>query len=201
MAEIIGTRKKKCSKCGVVKFITEFYGHPKNECDNVCKICRKEYSKKYREKHKVQVLEYQKRYYIKHKEECLKRTRAYYWKHRPQKLKDRKKYIEEHKEAMHTYNKEWHKNNRSKTSANRNRRRARQLKAEGTFTAEEWETLLQKCGYKCLCCGRTNRKLCADHIVPLIKGGTNWIENIQPLCRNCNSEKSTKIINFFEKIA
>ena len=49
--------------------------------------------------------------------------------------------------------------------------------------------------FKCANCGRTfNSKfyLQIDHIVPMNKGGKSVLENLQCLCRNCNSIKNDK---------
>ena len=63
--------------------------------------------------------------------------------------------------------------------------------AEGTHTIDEWINTLELFGHKCCYCG-SDKNLTKDHVVPLSKGGTNYIENILPACRSCNSSKGTK---------
>ncbi|MBU6141845.1 HNH endonuclease [Patescibacteria group bacterium] len=77
--------------------------------------------------------------------------------------------------------KEWHQE----------RRKLRELLVKGTHSKKEWEELKAKHNYMCLNCKRKEPdiKLSKDHITPLAKGGTDFIDNIQPLCRNCNSKK------------
>ena len=70
---------------------------------------------------------------------------------------------------------------------------ARKRNAEGSFTTDEWEKLLEKNNHSCIFCG-TKERLSIDHIIPLSKNGTNYIWNIQPLCRSCNSKKSNKVL-------
>jgi hypothetical protein len=55
--------------------------------------------------------------------------------------------------------------------------------------------IFEKYGKICLCCGSTKR-LSLDHIVPVHLNGKNTLENIQPLCKSCNSSKGTNIIDY-----
>lgn len=66
--------------------------------------------------------------------------------------------------------------------------------AVGSFTGDELKAKFEEHGNKCVHCGTTEKRLEVDHITPLKKGGTNYIENIQPLCKSCNSSKGARFI-------
>lgn len=53
--------------------------------------------------------------------------------------------------------------------------------------------VFQRDGYRCRECGATNKqtRLHVDHIVPVARGGTNDLSNLQTLCEECNKAKYT----------
>ena len=55
--------------------------------------------------------------------------------------------------------------------------------------------VLKRDNYRCVECGATNKEttLEIDHIVPVAKGGTNDISNLQTLCKDCNRAKSATV--------
>jgi len=76
--------------------------------------------------------------------------------------------------------------------------RARKRGAGGSYSLQEWEDLKKKYNYMCLCCKRFEPeiRLAADHVFPISKGGSSNIENIQPLCARCNSQKYISSIDY-----
>lgn len=78
------------------------------------------------------------------------------------------------------------------------RRRATIRNVSGGHSIGEWLNLKAQYDWKCASCGLCEPKirLTEDHIIPLSKGGSDNIENIQPLCKSCNCKKHTRIIRF-----
>lgn len=85
-----------------------------------------------------------------------------------------------------------------------NERRARQVFAGGSHTQEQWQAVLLMYGNHCLRCGKLGTatlegRLAKDHIRPVRHGGNNDIENLQPLCKSCNSWKHDREFDFRPK--
>jgi 5-methylcytosine-specific restriction protein A len=61
--------------------------------------------------------------------------------------------------------------------------------------------VFQRDKYQCQSCGKTSgeAQLSVDHIIPLARGGTNDISNLQTLCLTCNQRKTDKIDNRFRR--
>lgn len=77
-------------------------------------------------------------------------------------------------------------------------RRARQARIQlqgKPFTHAEWVALCDRYNHICLCCGEA-KPLTPDHIVPISRGGSSDIENIQPLCIDCNRRKNARTVDY-----
>lgn len=107
----------------------------------------------------------------------------------------RRRYRIKHPETARASVRTWQLANPEKRRINEHTRRTRLTKAGGSYTQEEWQSLCKKHKDCCLSCGE-HKPLTADHIIPVSKGGSSNIDNIQPLCMTCNSIKGSTTKDF-----
>lgn len=88
----------------------------------------------------------------------------------------------------------WRSKNPHKVLQYRHNRRGKRFRLDTVFVAELFAQLCDYYGNKCLRCGKPDVKLTPDHIIPLSRGGSNDLFNIQPLCFSCNSAKGNRVI-------
>lgn len=110
--ELLKDGKKKCSKCGKIKQISDFKirsdtGKPRGQC----KKCRSEYIKEYERKNKDRISKNRKEYRDNNMEECLKKEKASRRKNKNQREEYNKRYRKEHKEEICRYMKEYRRKN------------------------------------------------------------------------------------------
>jgi hypothetical protein len=84
-------------------------------------------------------------------------------------------------------------------SSIRRAKRMNDAKSQATHTPEEWAAVLAEVQGECVRCGDNSSPLTKDHIVPVSDGGSDGIQNLQPLCQSCNSCKGMERVNWLEQ--
>jgi 5-methylcytosine-specific restriction endonuclease McrA len=107
------------------------------------------------------------------------------------------------REARNREKKRYYAKYPERKSAESRTTRARRKNCEGRHTGKQIKELLEKQNYKCgICLACLHEKgYHADHVMPISKGGSNWIENIEMLCPKCNLAKRDKLPLEFAKEA
>ncbi len=207
---------KPCRKCGANEW------NKRGDCAPCKKECRRRYyrnnaeegikkTRQWREANPERKKANRKKEYARNSEEAKAASRKWNRDNPERKRENGRKWEQANRERVNERSNQWSKNNRGKkrfmlnrwrhenpgaNAASRHARRARQNAAGGRYTSAEWQALVNHYGNKCLCCGRDDVELTADHVIPIVKGGRSDIDNIQPLCRSCNSSKHDKTIDY-----
>jgi 5-methylcytosine-specific restriction endonuclease McrA len=180
-----------------------------------CVFCRLEINrqnyKNNKEKISAQVAIWRKN----NREKIREINKRYYQMNIDKEIARREKYRENNKTKIQEINKRYRENNKETMAVLLRNRRARKRNAEGRHTFEEIMDMLESQQYKCAVCfvpvsfqpNHIQRKLHVDHVVPLVRDGSNSILNLQGLCQPCNQRKSSKLMhewlgpNYAEAIA
>ncbi len=155
-------------------------------------------NKKYGITHKKEISENKKKYWEANRETLRIKNKEHYRKRRDERLTKQKIYAENTKDHKKEYDRKYRKLNKTKRSFWNNSRRVRKLNAGGFHSINDWEILKAQYNWTCPSCKKQEPIifLTRDHIIPIVKGGSDNIENIQPLCKSCNSKKYTTEVKY-----
>lgn len=69
----------------------------------------------------------------------------------------------------------------------------------GRHTRAEWAAILAETGGICVRCGDHPHRICKGYVEPLAAGGSDSVDNLQPLCPPCVSAKQAERINWLAR--
>jgi len=206
--------EKRCHVCKETKSVYEFYRDASSPDGHVyqCKSCRKTYRQSTAAKQKETYREYWKRnqdaineehrrWYRENIEAQRARGREKERRFRTNRIEYHRRWRAENGDKCRAYEKAYARRHPERLHALRAARRAAKLSPGSNFSSSEWALLCETYRRTCLMCGRQEPdvQLTADHVVPLIHGGGNGIDNIQPLCRSCNSSKNSRTADYRDR--
>lgn len=223
---VVTITEKLCTKCGLVKPASEFYKMPevKSGLRSDCKTCvtasQKAHASQHgswasRNKEKVNARERVRHAQNPERRNAITRrwqegNRHYFaeWaKSNPDKVREAQNRFRKTDKAKairlrrrqspqgQAYEREYQRTHKQERAIREQKRRALKKGSGGSFSLIEWRELCERFGNKCLACCQS-QKLTVDHVIPISKGGSNFIENIQPLCMKCNLEKGTQSTDY-----
>lgn len=160
-----------------------------------------EYTRRYQRANQDKTRQTSRRWRLANPEACKRYQEGSRRRRRANPEKDReqcRRWRANNPDKVKESNRRWLKKYPDKHVAQVQRRRAKMLGAGGSYTAAEWQALCEEYDNKCLCCGRKEPdiKLTVDHVLPIDLGGRNDIDNLQPLCKSCNSRKNNRYIDY-----
>lgn len=191
---------KRCSKCEQFKVFSEFRKDRRlpdglrSDC-RTCESARKKYEyDRNADQHRLRKREF----YRDHRQERNAYNREYYTNNTLALCDYQKSYRSRNVEKLKTQRKIRYINNPGIFKARANIRRLRLCQLQEHYSTNQWNALCTFYEFTCLCCGRRDPDivLSADHVIPIVRGGSNSIRNIQPLCLQCNKRKYAKTIDY-----
>lgn len=185
-----------------------------------------EYARQYRITHSTEISEWKRKYRIENPEKLAEKDKKYREANLETINKKRKEKYASDPEKFLLQAKKWAENNVEKANANKRiwalrnqektsdagkkwtaknpekraemklRRRAR-MASNPVFEVSD-EFLKRLYTSPCVACGNT-KKITADHIIPVARGGEHSESNLQPLCGSCNSSKRDLTMTEWQK--
>lgn len=201
------TPTKSCSKCGVEYPATAEHFHRDRKAPNglmrQCKACNTaravQWGKDNPERrtelvreHRVRHPERDHDYYERNRARILAKNKEWAIAHPEVNRLSAKRYAQSHPDHVSA----WSRLNPHKAKTIKNRYRANKKQAVGGHTAVEVTSLYAEQQGQCAYCGiRLFDEYQHDHVIPLSRGGSDYITNILLSCATCNQSKGNKSLS------
>ena len=185
-AEDTATREKACTKCGLVRPLTDYYrrkvsGYVASEC----KGCASHRSTDWAKKNRARRREISQAWVHRNPEKRAASYLASYVKNKSRALASQARWSEENKPRHRALIKKWRAANKELVRESWLRRYARVRGATTAKIPGWWMAVLRAdpCSY----CGRTGGQI--DHAHAIGGGGAHSVENVVSCCPRCNMSK------------
>jgi 5-methylcytosine-specific restriction endonuclease McrA len=201
----------RCSKCGNEYPATEKYFR---QWRTFCRACERDAAREFYYNHREDVLLQKKEARESNPDHYRQHDRDQYYKHHDHQMARHKKYRTENPDKrrlamldwrvrnpdkVKDYSAQYYKEHPETVKANRDKRRARILNAQGEYTADDIKRLYEDQEGHCAYCGigifpDLYKDMHIDHVMPLSRGGSNAPDNLVLTCQPCNQSKSDKTV-------
>lgn len=188
---------KRCKRCKELKTMDRFYKHrsTRDKLHPTCIDCAAEDYQRNKESRKARARINAPAWRAKNKEKIKTWHADNYRRNRDTILPMTKIWAAANKARKSSNNSAWKRANLDKIRSYNHARRAAKVEAGGSHTAAEIKTLLIAQDHLCAnpYCRADLRsvKRHLDHKTPLVRCGSNGIDNLQWLCAPCNLSKAT----------
>lgn len=192
-----------CTWCGLEQTLSEYHVDKTNPdgLRVVCKQCCRARARQHYQDNRQSHLDYQKAYFRANRETALAYGKAHYQANKEKYDASAKAWRATHAAEVAAKAREWvaanpeKRKNIAKACSHKRRAQKRGTKLIAHVTHERWEQRKAVFGNRCVYClapESKDRKLTADHVIPLCRGGPHILANLRPACLSCNSRKQAK---------
>ena len=181
-----------CRKCLESKPIDQFETC-RGRSTHRCRLCANIFKKEWADANRVRVRQQKKAYEDRYPERVIEsKVKNYRIKGKEYKRRTQE-WREKNRDIRNAYEREVYRRNPEIARTRNKRRDDRQAAAGGVFTKDHERSIFTAQSGRCATpqCGAdlSMTKYHADHIVPVVKGGSSDPSNRQLLCQRCNHLK------------
>jgi len=187
-----GENMKTCTKCGVTKEVIEFHRHSRSKdgYQSWCRSCFKQNWDSKPERNRANSAAYR----AKHRERLKKQKLEYAAANRQREAARAREWSKKNPQRKREAALKWAQENPEKATQMRrmiwHRRQARLKNVQAyEVSSRDMRRLLSS---PCAVSGCLHTDIQIDHVIPIARGGSHGIGNLQPLCAAHNQSKGAK---------